>query len=42
MDDAFVTVWARSQQLGVDLRRGAYVVALDRIAAAIEAWGLFP
>ena len=42
MDDAFVTVWARAQQLGVDLRRGAYVVALDRIAAAIEARGLFP
>jgi glutamate dehydrogenase (NAD(P)+) len=42
MDDAFVTVWARSQQLGVNLRRGAYVLALDRIAAAIEARGLFP
>jgi glutamate dehydrogenase (NAD(P)+) len=42
MDDAFVTVWARSQQLGINLRRGAYVVALDRIAAAIEARGLFP
>ena len=42
MDDAFVTVWARAQQLGVDLRRGAHVVALDRIAAAIEARGLFP
>jgi glutamate dehydrogenase (NAD(P)+) len=42
MDDAFVTVWARSQQLGVDLRRAAHVVALDRIAAAIEARGLFP
>jgi glutamate dehydrogenase (NAD(P)+) len=42
MDDAFVTVWARSQQLGVDLRRAAHVVALDRISAAIEARGLFP
>ena len=42
MDDAFTTVWARSQTLGVDLRRGAYVVALDRIADAIEARGLFP
>ena len=42
MDDAFVTVWAKSQQLGVDLRRAAYVVALDRIAAAIDARGLFP
>jgi glutamate dehydrogenase (NAD(P)+) len=42
MDDAFVTVWARAEQLGVDLRRAAYVVALDRIAAAIDARGLFP
>jgi len=42
MDSAFVTVWARAEQLGVDLRRAAYVVALDRIAAAIEARGLFP
>ena len=42
MNDAFVTVWARSQALGVDLRRGALAVALDRISAAIEARGLFP
>ena len=42
MDDAFTTVWSRAQVLGVDLRRAAYVVALDRIAAAIEARGLFP
>jgi glutamate dehydrogenase (NAD(P)+) len=42
MDDAFVTVWARAQSLGVDLRRAAYVVALERIAAAIEVRGLFP
>jgi glutamate dehydrogenase (NAD(P)+) len=42
MDDAFVTVWARAEHLGVDLRRAAYVVALDRISAAIEARGLFP
>jgi glutamate dehydrogenase (NAD(P)+) len=42
MDDAFVTVWARAQQLGVDLRRAALVVALERIAEAIEARGLFP
>jgi glutamate dehydrogenase (NAD(P)+) len=42
MDDAFVTVWARAQKLDVDLRRAAYVVALERISAAIEARGLFP
>jgi glutamate dehydrogenase (NAD(P)+) len=42
MDEAFSNVWARAQVLGVDLRRAAYVVALDRIAAAIAARGLFP
>ncbi|MGK2947999.1 MAG: Glu/Leu/Phe/Val family dehydrogenase [Acidimicrobiales bacterium] len=42
MDDAFVNVWARADVLGVGLRRAAYVVALDRIAAAIDARGLFP
>ena len=42
MDDAFVNVWARAQTLGVELRRAAYVVALERIAEAIEARGLFP
>ena len=42
MDDAFVDVWDRAEGLGVDLRRGALVVALDRISAAIEARGLFP
>lgn len=42
MDDAFVTVWARARSLGVDLRRAALVVALERIAAAIDARGLFP
>jgi glutamate dehydrogenase (NAD(P)+) len=42
MDGAFVTVWARAEALGVDLRRAAHVVALERIAAAIDARGLFP
>lgn len=42
MDEAFTTVWSRAGVLGVDLRRAAYVVALDRISAAIEARGLFP
>ncbi len=42
MEDAFVTVWARGQALGADLRRAAYVVALERVAEAIEARGLFP
>jgi glutamate dehydrogenase/leucine dehydrogenase len=42
MDEAFRAVWLRSEALGVDLAKGAMVVALDRIAAAIEARGLFP
>jgi len=42
VDGAFVTVWSRAEQLGVDLRRAAYVVALERIAAAALARGLFP
>jgi glutamate dehydrogenase (NAD(P)+) len=42
MDDAFAAVWARSQELGVSLRRAAGVVAVDRIAEATLARGLFP
>jgi len=42
MDGAFVTVWARAQALDVNMRRAALVVALERIAEAIEARGLFP
>ena len=42
MDDAFTTVWARSEALGVTMRRAAGVVAVERLGAAIEARGLFP
>ncbi len=42
MDDAFTTVWARSQALGVTLRRAAFAVALERVAAAVVARGIFP
>jgi glutamate dehydrogenase/leucine dehydrogenase len=42
MEDAFVNVWARAQTLGVSMRVAADVVALERVAAAIEARGLFP
>ncbi|HEY5026354.1 MAG TPA: Glu/Leu/Phe/Val dehydrogenase [Acidimicrobiales bacterium] len=42
MDDAFADVWARSRDLGVTMRRAAGVVAVDRLAAAIKARGLFP
>lgn len=42
MEDAFTSVWARSQTLGVNMRAAAFVVAVERVAAAIEARGLFP
>jgi glutamate dehydrogenase (NAD(P)+) len=42
IDDAFADVWARSLDLGVTMRRAAGVVAIERLAAAITARGLFP
>ncbi|HEY2429779.1 MAG TPA: Glu/Leu/Phe/Val dehydrogenase, partial [Acidimicrobiales bacterium] len=42
MDAAFTAVWARSQTLGVTLRRAAFALALERVAEAISARGLFP
>ena len=42
MDDAFTSVWARAEALGVSLRRGAFALALERVAEAIAARGLFP
>jgi len=42
MRAAFNAVWDRSESLGVDLRRGAHCVALDRVAAAIRFRGIFP
>jgi glutamate dehydrogenase (NAD(P)+) len=42
MDEAFTAVWAKSDMLSVSLRRGAFALALDRLAEAIAARGLFP
>jgi glutamate dehydrogenase (NAD(P)+) len=42
MDRAFTAVWAKSDQLGVSMRRAAFALGLERLAAAIEARGLFP
>jgi len=42
MDDAFVEVWDKATKMGVSMRRAAGVVAIDRLAAAISARGLFP
>jgi glutamate dehydrogenase (NAD(P)+) len=42
MESAFTAVWARAQTLDVGLRLAAHVVAIERVAAAQEARGLFP
>jgi glutamate dehydrogenase (NAD(P)+) len=42
MESAFTAVWARAQTLGVGMRTAAHVVAVERVAAAIAARGLFP
>ncbi len=42
MSEAFEAVWIASQQWGVSLRRAAYGVALERVAATLEARGIFP
>ena len=42
MDDAFTAVWAKSQALGVSMRRAAGALAVQRVAEAIAARGLFP
>jgi hypothetical protein len=35
-------VWAKADALGVPLRRAAFALAVERVAEAIEARGLFP
>jgi len=42
MDHAFTAVWARAQTLDVGMRTAAHVVAVERVADAITARGLFP
>jgi glutamate dehydrogenase (NAD(P)+) len=42
MQTAFHTVCDRSESLGVNLRRGAHALALERVAAAIRFRGIFP
>jgi glutamate dehydrogenase (NAD(P)+) len=42
MESAFTAVWARSQTLDVSMRTAAHVVAVERVADAISARGLFP
>ena len=42
IETAFSAVWATADSLGVSLRRAAFALALQRVADAIEARGLFP
>ena len=42
MDDAFAAVWAKAQTLDVSMRRAAGALAVQRVAEAISARGLFP
>jgi len=42
MDEAFTGVWAKAEALSVSLRRSAFALAVERVAEAISARGLFP
>jgi glutamate dehydrogenase (NAD(P)+) len=42
MEGAFADVWAKADALEVSLRRAAFALAVERVATAIEARGLFP
>lgn len=42
MESSFSDVWGKAQQYKVSLRRAAFALALERVAAAIEARGFFP
>jgi glutamate dehydrogenase (NAD(P)+) len=42
MVEAFQKVWALSQDQRVSMRQGAYMLAVDKVASAILARGIFP
>jgi glutamate dehydrogenase (NAD(P)+) len=42
MTRAFKDTYEQSQRLGIDMRRGAYVVAVSRVAEATKLRGLYP
>jgi len=42
MEGAFTAVWTKAETLGVSVRRASFALAVERVAAAIEARGLFP
>ncbi len=39
---SFAEVWERSQEEGVSMRLAAYLLAVDRVAQAVRARGIFP
>jgi glutamate dehydrogenase (NAD(P)+) len=42
MVNSFMEVLQASQQHKVDMRRAAYVLAVDRVAEAIRVRGIYP
>ena len=42
MTASFETAWEASQHLSVPLRLGAYTVAVQRVAEATTARGIYP
>jgi glutamate dehydrogenase (NAD(P)+) len=42
LENAFLSMWARSEALGVSLRRAAHAVAVERVGEGIAARGLWP
>jgi glutamate dehydrogenase (NAD(P)+) len=42
MTEAFEEVWQASQQREIDMRTAAYTIAIQRVADAVEARGIYP
>ena len=42
LEEAFLSMWARAEALGVSLRRAAHAVAVQRVGEGIAARGLWP
>ena len=42
MARSFQEVYQKSQHYGTDLRTGAYILAIDRVAEATRVRGIFP
>jgi glutamate dehydrogenase (NAD(P)+) len=42
MERSFREVWDFSQERGLSMRLGAYMLAVDRVAGAVRARGVFP